>query len=108
MKCVGVCCFVHEIFKEKGPSKLTSFGKFSKLAKHACNFILFLFLKFLESTYGVYKCLWVLQVGKTCECVDDKNIHVILILLIYVLHCLFVLNFIGYLLVFQLLVTIMS
>jgi hypothetical protein len=67
-----------EIFKEKGPSKLTSFGKFSKLAKHACKFLFFLFLKFLESTYGVYKCLWVLQIGKTCECVDDKNIHVIL------------------------------
>jgi hypothetical protein len=50
-----------EIFKEK--------GKISKLAKYACNF--------LESTYGVYKCLWVLQIGKTCVCVDDKNIHVI-------------------------------
>lgn len=67
-----------EIFKEKVPSKLTSFGKISKLAKHARNFIYFLFLKFLESTYGVYKCLWVLRIGKTCECVDNKNIHVIL------------------------------
>jgi len=90
----------------KGSSKLTSFGKFSNLAKHACNFILF-YISEISRIYLWYKCLWVLWIGKTCECVDDKNIHVIFFLSIYVLHCLFVLNFIGYWLVFQLLFTIM-
>jgi hypothetical protein len=79
MKC---CCLLFcaclKFFKKRVPISLQALVNFQNWQNMHVILFYFLFLKFLESTYGVYKCLWVLQIGKTCEYVDDKSIHVIL------------------------------